>query len=85
MRVAGLLYTTGQDRNEDNSIAHLYRGGFNNVGNPMCARGWNRLNGFGYSIWRNTATDDRICKVCLKNAQQRLPPVKSKKRKTKWL
>ena len=85
MRVARLLYTTGQDRNEENSVAHLYRGGFSNTGDPMCRLGWNRLDGFGYSIWRNTATPDRICKVCLKRALARKAPVPPKTRKTKWM
>ena len=84
MKIAGREYTTGQDRNEDKVVAHLYRGGFNNVGNPMCARGWNRSEGAGYSIFRNL-TDIRLCKVCLRRANAKLPSVKSLNRSTKWI
>ncbi len=84
MRIAGREYTTGQDRNESKVVAHLYRGGFNKVGNPMCARGWNRSDGHGYSIFRNLP-DVRMCKVCLRRAHAKLPAILSVERKTKWI
>lgn len=83
MRIAGRSYITGLDRNEQQLVAHLYRGTFDNPGNPMCARGWNRLNGHGYSIFRNCG--DRICKVCMRRASTRRPPVRELDRTTKWL
>ncbi len=84
MIIARRTYTTGQCRNEPKTVAHLYRGGFQNPGSPMCLRGWNRLDGFGYSIFRNLA-NARLCKVCLRRAEAKLDPVPSKARKTKWL
>ncbi len=83
MRIAGREYVKGLDRNEQQLVAHLYKGRFDNVGRPMCARGWNRLNGRGYSIFRNCG--DRICKVCLRRAKAKLPGVKEIDRPTKWL
>jgi ribosomal protein S14 len=84
MRIAGREYVTGQDRNEKAVVAHLYKGRFSNVGNPMCVRGWNRMEGSGYSIFRNLP-DIRICKICLRRANAKLPGVKAIERKTKWL
>lgn len=83
MKIQNREYTTGQDRNEINPRAHLYKGTFDNVGNPMCGWGWNR-GGTGYSIFRNQPLVD-ICKICLRRAEKKLNPVKPKERKTKWL
>lgn len=84
MWIASRLYTSGQDRNEKNPVAHLYRGGFDNVHAPMCRLGWNRADGFGFSIWRNQ-DNVHICKTCMRRAEERRDPVKPKERKTKWL
>jgi hypothetical protein len=84
MLIEGVEYTTGQDRNEDKVVAHLYLGTFEDVGNPMCYRGWNRLDGFGFSIFRNLE-DIKLCKVCLRRAKQKALPVEPVERKTKWL
>ena len=85
MKIQNREYTTGQDRNEPNIVtAHLYKGTFDNVGNPMCAWGWNRESGFGYSIFRNQPFV-KICKICSRRAENKLLPVKPRKRKTKWL
>jgi hypothetical protein len=84
MEIAGREYVTGQDRNESAVVAHLYKDSFSKVGNPMCVRGWNRVNGSGYSIFRNLS-NVHICKVCLRRANAKLPGVKSVERKTKWL
>jgi hypothetical protein len=84
MKIAGREYVTGQDRNEPTVVAHLYRGAFDNVGDPMCARGWNRLDGQGYSIFRNLH-DVRICKTCTRRAKAKLPPAPRLHRKTKWI
>jgi hypothetical protein len=79
-------YVVGQDRNEENVVAHLYKGTFDNPGEPMCLRGWNRSNGDGYSIFRGDINAvNGICKICLRRAQENKPPVKSRQRKTKWL
>lgn len=82
--IAGRAYVTGEDRNELGCVAHLYRGTFQRVGNPMCRRGWNRLNGFGWSIFRNNLGSG-ICKVCLRRALKKLKPTQPVERKTKWL
>lgn len=84
MEIKGVDYITGQDRNEPNWVAHLYRGTFSDPGKPMCARGWNRDGGFGYSIFRNNASGS-LCLICLRRAQKGLQPVESKKRRTKWM
>ena len=50
-------------------VSHVYRGTFDDPGNPMCSRGWNRDGGNGYSIWRNNLGRD-ICKSCLKAVEK---------------
>lgn len=84
VRIVGRAYVIGLDRNEQGSVAHLYRGTFQRVGNPMCRRGWNRSNGFGWSIFRN-CLGRGICKVCLRRALKKFKPVRSVRRETKWL
>lgn len=78
-------YITGQDRNDDSLVAHLYTGAFDNPGLPMCVRGWNRSDGQGYSIFRNIVGDAGICKVCIRRAMKGLPAVESRPRKTRWI
>lgn len=82
--IAGRSYVTGLDRNEQRQRVHLYKGTFQRVGNPMCWRGWNRLNGHGYSIFRNVLGEG-VCLVCLRRALAKMLPVRSSDRKTKWL
>jgi hypothetical protein len=84
VKIAGREYVTGLDRNDQHFVAHLYRGKFDDPGNPMCARGWNRCDGLGWSIFRNTE-QERICKVCLRRAEEKRDPVASVKRKTRWI
>jgi hypothetical protein len=76
-------YISGLDRNDQHLVAHLYDGDFSDPGLPMCVRGWNRLDGEGYSIFRNCG--ERICKVCEHRAAKGLDGVPSRKRKTRWL
>ena len=83
-KINGKEFIVGQDRNEDEAVAHLYDGTFTDPGNPMCVRGWNRSDGEGYSIFRNSGYK-RICKVCLRRAAEGKASVPSRKRKTKWL
>lgn len=83
MTVVGRKYVTGLDRNDQHLVAHLYKGTFDNVGRPMCVRGWNRSDGQGYSIFRNCG--NRICKVCMRRAREKKPGVKSRFRKTRWI
>jgi len=78
-------YITGQDRNDDKLVAHIYKGTVDEPGLPMCVRGWNRSDGERYSIFRNIVGDSGICKVCLRRAIKNLPGMESRKRKTRWL
>lgn len=83
--IARRCYVIGQDRNEDAAVAHLYRGTFRRTGSPMCRRGWNRLNGHGYSIFRNNLGAG-VCKTCLRRARAQAKPVPDDlERRTKWL
>ena len=50
-------------------LAHLYHGDFQNPGNPMCRRGWNRDGGTGYSIWRGNYGTHGVCAICLRRAR----------------
>lgn len=84
MRIERRNYITGLDRNDQSLVAHLYRGSFDNPGDPMCSRGWNRLGGMSYSIFRNCGGDN-VCKVCMRRAREKRDPVKSIKRKTRWM
>jgi hypothetical protein len=82
--IARRSYVSGQDRNEPDAVAHLYRGTFRKFGSPMCRRGWNRLGGHGYSIFRNNLGGG-LCKVCLRRARAKLKPMREVDRNTKWL
>ena len=84
MKIARREYVTGLDRNDQHLVAHLYRGTFANVGNPMCARGWNRTDGASYSIFRNI-DHAQICKICVRRAAKKLDSIKSAQRKTRWV
>lgn len=74
----------GQDRNEPDAVAHIYDGHFDDPGQPLCARGWNRNDGFGYSIFRGVSTGG-ICKVCERRHAEGKMGVPPRERKTKWL
>ena len=77
-------YIIGQDRNEPNAVAHLYKGTFSNPGMPMCVLGGKRVGGEGYSVFRNVQTGPQ-CMVCLRRATEGRDPVPARPRKTKWL
>lgn len=74
----------GQDRNEPDAVTHIYEGNYNDPGRPYCARGWNRDNGYGYSIFRGLSTGC-ICKICSRRYEEGRDPVEPRDRKTKWL
>lgn len=78
-------YISGLDRNDDTLVAHLYKGTVDDVGLPMCVRGWNRSDGESFSIFRNNEGEAGICKVCFRRARKGLDGVESRKRKTKWI
>ena len=86
MEINGTEYVVGQDRNDEELVAHLYKGTFSDPGLPMCVRGWNRSGGDSYSIFRNVNMGiGRKCKVCLRRATEGKDGVPSRKRKTKWI
>jgi hypothetical protein len=78
--------TWGQDRNDENAVAHAYVGpGKMDPRAPLCARGWNRSNGFGFSIFRNVVHGG-YCAVCERRVRMGdWHPVAARRRKTKWL
>lgn len=59
---------------QNNHVAHLYKGNFSDPGDPMCKRGWNRGK-YGYSIWRNVVGRKGICKICLRRALEGKEPI----------
>lgn len=72
-------YITGLGRDYPApKLAHLYEGTFDEPGNPMCVRGWNRDNGTSYSIWRNNMGERGVCLICLRRARKGLKGVPPK-------
>jgi len=54
------------------TVAHLYKGTFNEVGQPMCKRGYEAEGDI--SIWRNNIGPKGLCAVCLRRARAGLNP-----------
>lgn len=77
-------YVVGQCRNQNDVVAHIYEGMFNDLIGPLCARGWNRANGFGFSIFRGNVGERGICRVCERRRDKGLGAVKPRERKTRW-
>lgn len=73
-------YIVGQDRSDPFGVrvSHIYKGNFDDPGDPMCKRGWNRGED-GYSIWRGCSGKAGICKVCQRRANTGLQPVPAPK------
>jgi len=69
--ISGLVRDPYAERND---VAHLYKGTFNDPGDPMCKRGWNRKE-YGYSIWRNVIGRRGLCKICLRRANENRNPI----------
>jgi hypothetical protein len=80
-------YTEGVDRNDQHLVSHLYAWLTDSMSPvaPMCARGWNRSDGSGFSIFRGNTSEAGTCQVCLRRAAAHLPPVLSRPRKTRWI
>lgn len=81
----GYIVGMGRNPGEEKLVSHLYKGNYWNPGLPMCLRGWNRSDGYRYSIFRGNVSDAGICKVCLRRAHKGLDGVESRQRKTKWV
>lgn len=78
----GYIFGLGRDEPKPKK-AHVYEGTFDEPGNPMCARGWNRDDGNDYSIWRNNIGEDGICGVCLRRVREgrsSVPPKSERRR-----
>lgn len=54
------------------NYAHLYKGTYADVGQPMCARGYEKEGDI--SIWRGNGGEKGVCKVCLRRAFAGLKP-----------
>lgn len=81
-------YIEGMDRNDQHKIVshiYAYKKDIHKIEGPLCARGWNRNNGEGFSIFRGNASDAGTCKICLKRMQAHLAPVPPEPRKTRWI
>jgi len=80
---AKYLPAIGRNPGEEKNVTHyyLYESDYYQ---PMCPYGWNRANGFSFSILRNNY-GRRNCKLCLKNIKAGKPPVEPKFRKTQWI
>ena len=55
------------------TVAHLYKGSFSDVGQPMCKNGYESAGDI--SIWRGNVGPKGICNVCLRRARAGLEPV----------
>lgn len=69
--IAGLVR---DDYEHNRHVTHLYKGTFNDPGDPMCRYGWNRLE-WGYSIWRNVIGSSGLCKICLRRVRENREPI----------
>ena len=76
----------GMCRNEQHAArSHLYASVDGELV-PMCGYGWNRSNGFGFSIFRGHQSMRGTCKLCLRNLAAGKPPVKDGwEHETKWI
>lgn len=64
--------TRGRDGEVQYTVSHLYKGSFDDVGQPMCANGYEEAGDI--SIWRGNVGPKGICKVCLRRARAGLNP-----------
>lgn len=67
----GYILGLGRDIPEPR-VSHLYKGIFEDPGQPMCRRGYNRDDGTSYSIFRGRMGNAGICVKCLRRAQEGL-------------
>lgn len=52
---------------------------------PMCPYGWNRSDGFAFSILRNNTRSCTECKLCAMNVAKDKPPAEPRQHKTKYI
>ena len=78
-------YLFGLRRYPPAKISHLYTGSFNNVGKPMCKRGWTYPDRSGFSIFRGNQGENGTCDICLRRADAGLEPIEPDEYdKDKW-
>lgn len=85
MEIKGVEYITGVFRGDNglNMVTHLYKGNMEDLGFPMCSRGWQRkwydekgeIEDYEYSIFRNNISNLGICQICFKRALLGLKPI----------
>lgn len=84
------VFIVGADRNEQDKVhAHLYEQtgtGEDYALVPMCEWGWNRSDGFAFSIFRGNGSARGICKTCQGRRKADLPAITEPRgHKTKWI
>lgn len=81
-----LDYRVGQCRNNKRALSHTYAEMSNGNIWPMCDYGWNRSNGYRFSIFSGPPGTEGDCKICARNVRQGKQPVlEAFKHKTRWL
>lgn len=79
-------YREGQCRNDPRAKSHTYAEDHKGNLLPMCGYGWNRTDGYGFSIFRGTYGSEGDCKICRRNLREGKPPKKQGiERKTRWI
>lgn len=68
-------YRSGKDRNDERALSHTYIETADGLF-PMCGYGWNRSDGYGFSILRGTPGTEGDCKLCRKNVAADKGPVR---------
>ena len=52
---------------------------------PMCPYGWNRSDGFSFSIFRGHTASRGECKLCRRNVDGGKPPSEPREHRTRWI
>ncbi len=80
-----IKYRSGSDRNEENRKSHTYVEVDGDI-YPMCSYGWNRSDGYGFSILRGPYGSEGTCLRCQANLRAgKAPVMKPWSHPTKWL
>lgn len=78
-------YRSGQCRNNDYALTHTYAETDDGLF-PMCGYGWNRSDGYAFSIFRGSPGSEGDCKLCQRNTRLGRPPViEPWPHPTKWI
>uniref|UniRef100_A0A6H2A2X7 Uncharacterized protein n=1 Tax=viral metagenome TaxID=1070528 RepID=A0A6H2A2X7_9ZZZZ len=87
MKPGGWVYVIGACRNSpDATKTHIYTGpAFNHLVGPLCGYGWNRSDGYSFSILRNNVGGRGTCQTCENRVGAGRGPVPPWPHKTRWL